>query len=190
MWDSRGRFTTEDFIKQAKEKYGDLYDYSKVKYKATNIKVCIICKEHGEFWQTPNKHLQGQGCPYCADIHNASEYKLYSLLKEKYPNKTIVRQYYNKEMFGLKKLDFLIKEDNIAIEYQGSQHFKPVKIYGGYNGFLDLCRRDKEKYEECKNNGIKLFYFTFEKNIITENYIDKVYFNIKDLFNEIDFLMG
>ena len=28
-------------------------------------KVCIICPEHGEFWQTPNAHLSGQGCLYC-----------------------------------------------------------------------------------------------------------------------------
>lgn len=31
-------------------------------------KVCIICPEHGEFWQKPYKHLQGQGCPVCGQI--------------------------------------------------------------------------------------------------------------------------
>ena len=28
-------------------------------------KVCIICPEHGEFWQKLNDHTNGQGCPKC-----------------------------------------------------------------------------------------------------------------------------
>ena len=60
-----GKCTTEKFIEKAKKKYGDLYDYSKVVYKGYNVKVCIICPKHGEFWMTPDKHLQGRGCPKC-----------------------------------------------------------------------------------------------------------------------------
>ena len=57
--------TLDDFIKKAIEIHGDKYDYSKVEYKNTETKVCIICPEHGEFWQKPNNHLHGQGCPKC-----------------------------------------------------------------------------------------------------------------------------
>ena len=56
---------TQDFIKKAKQVHGDKYDYSKVEYIKSDIKVCIICPKHGEFWQTPNKHLYGDGCPKC-----------------------------------------------------------------------------------------------------------------------------
>lgn len=35
-------------------------------YENTKTKVCIICPKHGEFWQTPNSHLSGKGCPKCA----------------------------------------------------------------------------------------------------------------------------
>lgn len=59
--------TKEEFIKKACEKHGDKYDYSKVNYVNKRTKVCIICREHGEFWQTPNSHLQGCGCPKCAN---------------------------------------------------------------------------------------------------------------------------
>lgn len=55
-----------DFINKAKSIHGDKYDYSKVEFVNTKTKVCIICPEHGEFWQTPEKHLSGQGCPSCA----------------------------------------------------------------------------------------------------------------------------
>ena len=56
---------TENFIKRATEKHNGKYDYSKVEYVNNHTKVCIICSEHGEFWQTPSKHLAGQGCKRC-----------------------------------------------------------------------------------------------------------------------------
>lgn len=43
------RDNAQEFIKKAKEVHGDKYDYSKVEYVNTNMKVCIICPEHGEF---------------------------------------------------------------------------------------------------------------------------------------------
>ena len=58
--------TTYDFITKAREIHGDKYDYSKVEYKGANVDVCIICPEHGEFWQRPTNHLTGKGCPKCA----------------------------------------------------------------------------------------------------------------------------
>ena len=61
----RRSFSKEEFIKKAREVHGDKYDYSKVNYVNNYTKVCIICHEHGEFWQTPSTHLRGQGCPKC-----------------------------------------------------------------------------------------------------------------------------
>lgn len=58
----------DSFITKAKEVHGNKYDYSKVKYKGYNEKVCIICPEHGEFLQTPHHHLAGSGCQKCANI--------------------------------------------------------------------------------------------------------------------------
>lgn len=53
------------FIEKAKHTHGDKYDYSKVEYVDSKTKVCIICPEHGEFLQSPAKHLYGRGCPKC-----------------------------------------------------------------------------------------------------------------------------
>ena len=64
----RCRSSKSDFIKKANEKHDDKYDYSKVKYVGAHTKVCIICPGHGEFWQTPNNHTNGQGCPKCGHI--------------------------------------------------------------------------------------------------------------------------
>ena len=60
--------SVEDIIKKFKDKHGDKYDYSKVEYVGMHEKVCIICPKHGEFWQIPNSHLQGNGCPSCVGV--------------------------------------------------------------------------------------------------------------------------
>lgn len=59
------RMTTEKFIEKANRIHKGKYDYSKASYVNANTKVCIICPEHGEFWQMPYAHLNGQGCPKC-----------------------------------------------------------------------------------------------------------------------------
>jgi very-short-patch-repair endonuclease len=67
---------TKQFISKAKKIHGDKYDYSKVEYKGAKIKVCIICPEHGEFYQMPENHLRGCGCQKCAkkDKINVDEF--------------------------------------------------------------------------------------------------------------------
>ena len=59
------KYSTKEFIEKAKEAHDNKYDYSKTVYTDCRTKVCIICPKHGEFWQTPDKHLQGCGCPKC-----------------------------------------------------------------------------------------------------------------------------
>lgn len=62
------KMTMDLFLEKARNIHGDKYNYSKVQYIDYNTKVCIICPIHGEFYQTPNNHIQGQGCPHCGKI--------------------------------------------------------------------------------------------------------------------------
>ena len=74
VWEKRGRTTTEDFIKRAREVHGNKFDYSKTVYKDTKTEVCIICPEHGEFWQKPEVHLTSKnGCPKCYGKNKTTE---------------------------------------------------------------------------------------------------------------------
>lgn len=57
----------ENFVKKSNKKHDNKYDYSKVEYVNSKTKVCIICPEHGEFWQTPAAHVRGNECPECAN---------------------------------------------------------------------------------------------------------------------------
>ena len=58
----------ENFICRSNEIHGSKYDYSKIEYINNRTKVCILCPEHGEFYQTPAAHLRKQKCPKCAGI--------------------------------------------------------------------------------------------------------------------------
>jgi very-short-patch-repair endonuclease len=53
------------FAKEANQIHNNFYIYDKVKYVNSKNKIIIICPVHGEFTQTPNAHLQKQGCPTC-----------------------------------------------------------------------------------------------------------------------------
>lgn len=57
--------TRDEFIDKAKIIEDKSYDYSKVAYKGSKSKVCIICPIHGEFWIRPNDFLNGHMCRYC-----------------------------------------------------------------------------------------------------------------------------
>ena len=59
------KISKEEFIARSNNIHNNKYDYSKVEYVNNKTKVCIICPEHGEFWQPPKNHLLGQGCPIC-----------------------------------------------------------------------------------------------------------------------------
>ena len=59
------KITKEEFIQRASTIHNNKYLYDKVNYVNTSTKVTITCPIHGDFKQTPNNHLQGQGCQKC-----------------------------------------------------------------------------------------------------------------------------
>ena len=171
----------EDFVTQAHEIHNYKYDYSKTEYINDKTKICIICSVHGAFWQIPNNHLNGAGCPNCQrsllcesvikmlkcnDIRYETEYKPEWL---KNPN----TNYYL-------PLDIFLLDYNIGIECQGEQHFKPVEYFGGMDSYKALVERDKIKRNICKENGINVLYFCKNKNI-HPNYSENLFDDVEDL---------
>jgi hypothetical protein len=59
------KLSIEEFIKRSNIIHNNVYDYSKSIYVNSKKKVHIICKKHGDFYQIPNSHLVGKGCPKC-----------------------------------------------------------------------------------------------------------------------------
>jgi transposase-like protein len=57
---------TNLFISKANKIHKNRYDYSKVNYINAKTKITIICREHGDFQQTPSNHLSNYNCQKCA----------------------------------------------------------------------------------------------------------------------------
>jgi len=62
-------------------------------------------------------------------------------------------------------LDFLLPRFNLAVEYQGAQHYEPVEVFGGESGFEDLKARDERKRVLCTRMNLNLEYVTYEEDI-------------------------
>lgn len=84
---NKSRSNTENFIKKSREVHGDRYDYSKVDYKNNSTKVTIICPTHGEFYQKPNSHLNGRGCPKCGNVIKLTKVEFVKRAKEVHGDK-------------------------------------------------------------------------------------------------------
>ena len=181
---NKNRLSQEKFLEKVKLVHGEKYDYKESVYVNTDTKIKIICPEHGEFWQTPHHHLKGVGCPMCGR-KNISENKIYNFIKKNFPD--AIRQYNDKFLIknGHKQyIDIYIPSIKIGIEYQGRQHFVPVYKYGGISEFEKTKERDLRKYNKSKENGVKILYFSYEKDTPT-NYIDKIFIDENKLLEEL-----
>ena len=183
----RQRFahTKEDFIEKAKAVHHDKYNYDEVEYINNSTKVKIKCPKHDIFLCTPANHLKGRGCPICKAESFVYEDRLYRLITNIVDECDIIRQYKSEWLKNNKSIDFFLPKYNIAIEHQGSQHFMPVKYLGGLKKHLRCKELDYEKFQECENNNVKLFYFSYEKNTVPEEYLDKVYTQENEFINVI-----
>src|ERR1035438_4535454 len=77
-------YNTKNFIELTATKHNNFYNYDLVEYINSKTKICIICPIHGEFWQQPNAHLTGQGCPQCGKYRAG---KLHCLSNQFFINK-------------------------------------------------------------------------------------------------------
>lgn len=154
---------TNYFIEKANEKHGFKYEYDKTIFNKATSKIIITCEKHGDFQQTPNAHLNGQGCPICKESKGEKEIRNY-LTKN---NINFILQHKFTDCKNIKPLpfDFYLPDLNICIEYQGVQHYKPVQHFGGIDSLIITQKNDLIKYEYCKNNKINLLIINDIKNI-------------------------
>ena len=182
------KLTTEEFIKRAREIHGDKYDYSKTNYVNMRTKVTIICPKHGEFEQTPQGHLNGDGCPKCCSstLENYIRYIL-----DKYNIKYIEQKTWDWLVFiNHQILDFYLPEYNCCIECQGIQHFMSVPFFDQYESFEKRLNKDSNKQKLCLEHGIRIYYFSdIIKNNISENfkYPYQVYEDFDEMFKFIKY---
>lgn len=103
----------------------------------------------------------------------ANETLLYQIMSEIYPDYKIIR-HYRPEFLNFLELDVYIPKLTLAFEYQGIQHFKPIKHWGGKKSLEQVKHRDKIKKRLCKQNNIKLIYIYYYEEISKELLKDKI----------------
>ena len=171
--------TQEEFIERAIKIHGDKYDYSEVNYVNMYTKVKIFCKDCQEyFWKIFSDHIYNKGgCPYCKEPLGEKEIRVWL------ENHSVLFSKYQK-FEGLKlihdlDIDVYINKINLGIEYQGVQHFKPVR-YGGISeerakeAFEKQQARDKVKENYFKNSDIDLLCIHYKDYDKIDEILEKV----------------
>jgi hypothetical protein len=164
--------SVDTFIKDALCVHGDIYDYSQVDYTGCFKRIKIVCSVHGTFEQTPNAHLQGEGCPYCLDSYG--ERKISSFLDSL--NILYCRQKKFDHCRNVRVLpfDFYLPNFEMCIEYDGIQHFVPIPYWGGTESFEYRKKLDAIKSNFCKVNEINLVRISYKEEDKIESILEKL----------------
>jgi hypothetical protein len=167
--DLKTRITFEDFLPKAIEEHGDKYNYDDVVFVNVSEKIKIFCNQcERHFKQAPNAHLSGSGCPYCRE--SKGEKKVSKYLKSLGVSFEGQMGFSGLVYKAPLKYDFYLYDLNLLIEFDGIQHFRPVK-YGGceekaLKSFELVKLRDKLKDEYALKNNIPLLripYWEFDR---------------------------
>jgi very-short-patch-repair endonuclease len=158
----------DTLIQKAQLIHRNAYDYSKCheKYKGTHSKIEIICPSHGSFFPTFKSHIYRQAkCPSCQV--SKGENAIMVILEFHEINYISQKTFEN--LIGRKrplKFDFYLPDFNTCLEYDGEQHFEPIKLFGGEKAFEEAQKRDKIKNDFCEKNGIQLIRISYRDKII------------------------
>lgn len=174
----------DEKIEKANKIHNFKYDYSLLpKEFKTMSKVNIICKKHGIFKQCWNNHIHGKdNCPSCKSSKGENEIKKYL---ENNNIKYIPQKSFNdcvNDKTGRKLVfDFYLPKQNICIEYDGKQHYFPIKFFGGVKEFNDITYKDNIKNEFCKNNNIKLIRISYKD----KNNVEKLLYEQVEVYRSL-----
>src|SRR3990172_2271112 len=86
-----------------------------------------------------------------------AETLLFRELQKAFPQLRL-EQHASPDWLGRQHLDIYFPDIRVAVEFQGSQHERPIAYFGGQAAFEMQKKRDKHKRAKCKRNGIRLVY--------------------------------
>lgn len=171
------KITTEDIILRSKQTHGDKYEYNLISYYKMKDKVEIVCPIHGSFWQTPDHHIRGTGCPDCSRIELGKSKK--DNAAKDFISKAIsvhgeIYDYSNFEYKGNKiKLDIICQKHGV-FKQTPSNHLSGFGCPNCGRERTELSRKlDTEDFFNRCNEIHKNFY----------SYPKKIYFNPDSIIN-------
>lgn len=182
----KNKKSNQTIINLANITHNSKYTYEKLNYKNSRTKLIITCPKHGDFLQSKNNHLAGNGCPSCKSSKGE---KIISEVLEKLNVEFKTQHKFNDCIYKRKlPYDFAIfinEKVKGLIEFHGEQHFKEIphfKRRDGKNKLEDIKNRDEIKRKYAVENNIELLIISYNES----NNIDELIINfIKKIKNEI-----
>lgn len=154
-----GRIDGEEYIARFAKVHGTRYDYSKAVYTLAKEPIVIICPKHGEFSQIAEKHLDGNGCSKCNESHGE---RMISLILDELGIE-YVREFTIPNSETRFRYDFYLPKYRVLIEYHGEQHYFPVAIFGGEQGYTKNVIRDRLKVSLARSFEYPLQIFNYKQ---------------------------
>ena len=102
-----------------------------------------------------------------------SETILYNIVQELYPSYEILRHHRPVWLEGL-ELDVYIPDLKLGFEYQGIQHFKAVKHWGGEKQLEKQKEHDERKLRLCGEHGVSLICINYDEPLNKEYIQSKI----------------
>jgi hypothetical protein len=96
-----------------------------------------------------------------------SQTHLAHCVEEALPGYEVVREA-RPGWLGLQRLDVYVPALGFAIEYQGVQHFEPVDLFGGEEGYARRVEMDERKREACRSAGVLLIEWLYDSPVSVE----------------------
>lgn len=128
-------------------------DYSVLgTYKNASTKIRMKHNTCGTVYEvTPHNFKRGKRCPKCNQSHG--ELIIIKILKDNHIDFETPKTF--NDLFDKCKLryDFYLPKRNVLIEYQGIQHYKPVKHFGGIKHLKIQLKHDQLKRDYAIKNG-------------------------------------
>lgn len=123
-------------------------------YVPTIVEFAIKTRMKQLIMEAENRLREEQGLPLIGEGW-ISETDLFYKIKSAFPEHEIIH-HGKPKWLGSLHFDIYFPNLNIAIEYQGAQHFQEVEIFGGKEGLIQAKENDRKKREKCLNNQCTL----------------------------------
>jgi len=167
-------YTIEQYRQKVKEDSNGEYEVLSDSYKNNRTKLKFKHRKCGHIWDTtPNTFNNSSRCPECSKFVSKVVSNVTEFLNELEINfeseKTFPWLKYQLNLY----LDFFLPEYNIAIECDGDQHYSSKKR-GGLEEFKNTIKRDKTKFELCRDNGIEIIRLPSNFSKFSIDYLTKL----------------
>lgn len=150
-------------------------DWDKKVYSSDEVKNTFYSRLKNNYRNLENHIRQEKGYDEVGSY--IMEKHLLNMLINEFPSYTIISQHSPKWLNG-QRFDIFIKELNIAIEYNGIQHFQPIDFFGGREGLERTHLLDKVKREKAAINGVKVYDINYNENF--ENSFSKLIISLNN----------